>query len=665
MILKDMFARDIGREISGVIKVGETDDADKVYQELEEYVVTREIAKHLGKFYSNYRKGIDGKTDKIGVWISGFFGSGKSHFLKILSHVLDNDTILGKQAVDFFADKIKDPLLYAEMQSTAKVNTETILFNIDAENPINNKSKDDAILRIFIKVFNRHRGLCSEIPGVAYMEEQLINDGVYESFKAEFLVQRGKEWLNRRNAFFLDKDYVAKTIAKVLKISLESATEYLNKGINEYQVSLGQFSREVMRYIDTKSDQFHLIFLVDEIGQYIGDNKDLMLDLQTLAEEFGTHCKGKAWIMVTSQESIDSIIKVKGDDFSKIQGRFDTRLSLSSISVDEVIKKRILEKNENAIVLLKSIYREKSAILKNLINFDNARKDLLSYADETEFVDVYPFIPYQFKVLQGVFEQVRKHGNSGKNLSEGERSMLSAFKESVLKYKDAQEGVLIPFHAFYDTIQEFLNPVIHRVIERATENPELKDNPINIEVLKVLFMVKYLSNEIPPNLENIATLMLSKMEEDKLELKEQLKIALRKLQSQTLIQKNGDKYIFLTDDEQDVNREIKDVKIDEDVLKRELSNYVFQDIYDDPRFKYLKYYSFPFNKKMDEKDYGNQTSSLTLNILTALSDNYYKSDEELILQSINQMTIKLGNSDGYVEELTEALKILTYKDKKM
>jgi hypothetical protein len=123
--------------------------------------------------------------------------------------------------------------------------------------------------------------------------------------------------------------------------------------------------------------------------------------------------------MVTSQESIDSLIKVKGNDFSKIQGRFDTRLSLSSISVDEVIKKRILDKKEESVYLLKDLYREKSAILKNLISFDNARKDLLGYSDDKEFADVYPFVPYQFKILQNVFEQVRKHGSSGKHLSEG------------------------------------------------------------------------------------------------------------------------------------------------------------------------------------------------------------------------------------------------------
>lgn len=665
MLIRNMFEKDITREISGVIKASET-DKNKIYQELDEYVVTKEVAKHLNKFYENYSKGINGTTDKMGVWISGFFGSGKSHFLKILSYLLDNESILGKKPIEFFKDKIKDEMLYAEMERISKIDTETILFNIDSKNPINNKNKEDAILRIFIKVFNEHRNLCSEIPGVAHMEEQLIKDGVYEQFKTEFMNIRGKDWIQRRNAFLLDKDYVAQAISNILNISLENANEYVRDGVNNYEISIEEFAKQIKEYIGSKSKNFHLVFLVDEIGQYIGDNKDLMLDLQTVAEDLGTHCKGKVWIMVTSQESIDSLIKVKGNDFSKIQGRFDTRLSMSSISVDEVIKKRILEKDEDAMLLLKDLYREKNAMLKNLINFQNARKDLLSYEDEKEFIEVYPFIPYQFKILQSVFEQVRKHGSSGKHLSEGERSMISAFKESVLKYADEKDGILVPFHAFYNTIEEFLNPSISRVIERASKNPELEDNPMNIQVLKLLFMIKYLSDEIPSNLENIATLMLSNVDEDKLQLKEDLKKCLRKLQSQTLIQKNGDNYIFLTDDEQDVNREIEGETIEDEALRKEIIKDIFSGIYDDPKYKYSKNYSFAFNKKLDDIGIGTQTGKLSINILTSLCDSFYKSDEELMLKSFTdkEMVIKLSDENEIIEELREALKIESYIKKK-
>lgn len=658
-----MFQKDIERDIRGVIKVAQQDEGN-IYQELDEYVVTRELQKHLSKFYENYQKGINGVTDKMGVWISGFFGSGKSHFLKILAYLLENKKVKGKQAIDFFQEKVQDPLVYANMQRTADVETEVILFNIDSKGSLDNKSKEDAILRVFMKVFYEHRGYYGDIPGVAEMERYLDKQGVYEAFKAEFKSLAGEAWEERRNSFYFDADFVIGALTKVTDMTEESARNWFENGVNNFEISIEKFAKDVNEYINSKGGNFHLIFLVDEIGQYIGDNRSLMLNLQTVAEDLGTHCKGKVWIMVTSQESIDSIIKVKGDDFSRIQGRFDTRLSLSSISVDEVIKKRILLKKEFANDKLKVLYPEKSAILKNLISFRESTADLRGYDNEQEFADVYPFIPYQFKLLQNVFEQVRKHGSSGKHLSEGERSMLSAFKEAGLHYKNAEEGTLIPFYAFYDTIKEFLNPSISRVIEGAYENPALKDDDFNIDLLKVLFMIKYVK-ELPANLDNIATLMVTHIDEDKLQLKEKIKVSLRKLISQTLVQKNGDNFIFLTDDEQDINREIKSLNIDEDIVKRELANYIFQDLYDEKRFRYSSEYSFTYNQKMDEKNYGNQTSNIGMQILSPLSDHYHKSEQELMMMTSGngEMIIKLGGNEAYIEEIGEALRIEEFRKK--
>lgn len=659
-----MFVKGIERPIKGVIKVGQTDE-ENTYQELDEYVVTRELNKHLSKFYENYQHGIDGNTDKMGVWISGFFGSGKSHFLKILAYLLENKKAKDKRAIDFFADKIQDPIVLANMKRTANVETEVILFNIDSKSSLDSKSKEDAILRVFTKVFYEHQGFYGDIPGVAEMEKYLTKEGVYEDFKREFKAAAGEEWADRRNTFYFDADYVIGALTKVTSMSEETARNWFENGVNNFEISIEKFSKDVKDYITQKGNNFHLIFLVDEIGQYIGDSRQLMLNLQTLAEDLGTHCSGKVWIMVTSQESIDSIVKVKGDDFSRIQGRFDTRLSLSSISVDEVIKKRILEKKEHASDKLKLLHHEKSATLKNLISFKDSTADLRGYEDDREFADVYPFLPYQFKLLQNVFEQVRKHGSSGKHLSEGERSMLSAFKEAGLRFKNAEEGTLIPFYAFYDTIKEFLTPSIARVIEGAYENPALRDDEFNIDLLKVLFMIKYIK-ELPANIDNIATLMVTQIDEDKLALKEKIKVALRKLISQTLIQKNGEFYLFLTDDEQDINREIKGMKIEEDVIKRELATYIFQDLYDDKRYRYSAQYQFPYNQKMDEKNIGNQTSSIGINILSPLSDHYAKSEQELMLMSsgTGEMILKLGANEAYVEEMEEVLKIEEYRKKK-
>lgn len=656
-----MFNKDIERSIKGVIKVGQKDE-ENIHQELDEYVVTREIRQHMSKFYQNYQKGIDGYTDKMGVWISGFFGSGKSHFLKILSYLLENKSVENMNAIDFFDGKIEDNILFNDMKRIGDVETEVVLFNIDSKSAIDGKSKEDAILKVFMKVFNEHRGFYGDVPGVAEMEKHLTNEGKFLMFKDEFRQLSGYDWESRRRTFYFDKDYVVGALTKANGMSVESAREWFDNGVNNYKISIERFAKDVKEYIDSKGRNFHLVFLVDEIGQYIGDDGKLMLNLQTLAEDLGTYCQGKAWIMVTSQESIDEISKnIKGNDFSKIQGRFDTRLSLSSISVDEVIKKRILEKKDYVEQKLQQIYHEKSAILKNVISFKDATTDLRSYKDEYEFAEVYPFVPYQFKLLQNVFEQVRKHGSSGRHLSEGERSMLSAFKESALRYKDDDEGSLVPFYAFYETIKEFLNPSVVRVIDGAYNNPALKDNQFNMEVLKVLFMIKYIK-ELPANIENLATLMITNMDEDKLLLKENIVKSVNLLVKETLIQKNGDQYVFLTDDEQDINREIKQISIDPDQTKKELRNYMFQHFYDDKKFKYSKQYIFDFNKKMDEKDFGNQTAHIGINVLSPLSDNYDKSDSHLRMMSAGtgELIIKLGGSESYIEEMEEAIKINEY-----
>jgi len=666
MQIREMFEKNIERPLKGVIKVAQTDE-DNIYQELEEYVVTKELQKHFSKFYDKYQDGIDGNTDKMGAWISGFFGSGKSHYLKILSYLLENKEVKGKRALDYFENKIQDPMVLGNMKRTADVETEVILFNIDSKSSLDGKSKEDAILKVFMKVFYEHRGYYGDIPGVAEMEKYLDQKGVYEDFKNEFKELAGEAWVERRNTFYFDADFVIGALTKVTAMSEESARNWFENGVNNYEISIEKFAKDVKEYIEQKGENFHLVFLVDEIGQYIGDSRQLMLNLQTVTEDIGTYCNGKVWIIVTAQESIDSLLKVKGDDFSRIQGRFDTRLSLSSISVDEVIKKRILAKKDFVNQKLKQIYLEdnNNAKLKNLVSFKESTADLRGYDDANEFADVYPFVPYHFKLLQKVFEQVRKHGSSGKHLSEGERSMLSAFQESALQFKTLKEGTLIPLYAFYETIREFLTPSVARVIEGAYENPALKDDDFNMDVLKVLFMIKYI-DDLPANLDNLATLMVTKIDEDKLELKEQIKVSLRKLISQNLIQKNGDVYIFLTDDEQDINRDIKATKVEEEIVKREISNYIYQDLFDDRKFRYKNKHSFNFNRKMDEKNYGNQTAPIGINFISPLSDYYPLSDQELLMQTSgnDELWIRLQGNEGYVEEMEEALKIEEYRKQK-
>ena len=170
------------------------------------------------------------------------------------------------------------------------------------------------------------------------LKKKLEKENLYDQFKSTFESINGETWEDGRSEFLFNSEDIVETLVKINFMSEESATRWADKAEANYKISIEKFAKEVEEYCKSKGKNHHVVFLVDEVGQYIGEDTQLMLNLQSITEELGSKCHGKAWIIVTSQQNIDSIVNVKGNDFSKIQGRFKTRLSLSSANVDEVIK---------------------------------------------------------------------------------------------------------------------------------------------------------------------------------------------------------------------------------------------------------------------------------------------------------------------------------------
>ena len=526
MKIQSMFQKNINRDINGVIKVAQ-DDEQSLVQELGEYIITKELRRHFNTFFNNYSKAIDHPTEKIGVWISGFFGSGKSHFLKMLSYLLSNHEVAGRHAVDFFKDKFDDPMMYATIVRCTNIPTESILFNIDIEGPIN-KDKT-AVLRVFAKVFYNHLGFYGEDLKIAKLERFVDMRGKTDAFHKEFEKVNGAPWVESRASYAFFEDDIVSVLQSVLGMSETAARNWFN-GEENGDMSIKQLVEEIKEYVDSKGKDFRLLFCVDEVGQYIGDDGNLMINLQSIVEELGSKCRGKVWVMVTSQEAIDSVVKISGDDFSKIQGRFNTRLSLSSASVDEVIKKRILEKTSDADQLLRMVYDKEHAVLKNLFTFNEAVLDIKGYISGAEFSATYPFVPYQFIIIQKVLAEIRKHGNSGKHLSGGERSMLSGFQEAAQKVQGKDENALVPFSQFYDTVHTFLESPIRRVIDRCQTAADKHDGleQRDVSVLKLLYLIRYI-DDIKANIDNISILMVDDIRTDKITLRREIAQALERL----------------------------------------------------------------------------------------------------------------------------------------
>ena len=632
MRIQDLFEKDIFRPINGVVKADQLDESS-VWQELEEFVVTRELDQHLRQFFTQYCEAMDRTGDadvagKIGVWISGFFGSGKSHFIKVLSYLLGNRDHAHegqtKRAVEFFDSKIKDAMLLGDIKRAVALGTDVILFNIDNKADI--RAGRDAILAVFLKVLNELQGYSSDHPHIAHMERYLEGKGKRDAFESAYHELTDSKWADERDAYEFNRDDVVKALARTLGQSEQSCEIWIDGAEDNFPLTVENFCKWVNGYLDTRGANRRIVFLVDEVGQFIGTDTHLMLNLQTITEQLGIVCKGRAWVVVTSQEDIDAVLGemsgARANDFSKIQGRFRTRLSLSSANVDEVIQQRLLAKRTDVRASLKAQYSQQGDILRNQLSFKEIGTTFPRFTDANDFVRNYPFAPYQFKLLQKIFESIRKAGATGLHLAQGERSLLDAFQHAGQFVANKEVGVLVPLYRFYPSIESFLDTGVKRTIDHAKDNPSLKD--FDTRVLEVLFLIRYV-DEVRGNIDNLATLCLDQIDADKLALRQTIQASLQRLELETLISRSGDTYFFLTSEERDISRKIKNVEVGSAEEAKLLGELVFDDLLKGQRkHRYSgNNMDFTFNRLCDLYPVGNRVDgALTVSIITPLVDDY-------------------------------------------
>lgn len=615
MELKTIFQRPVDRPIEGVIKA---DDQAGLRGELEEYVLTDEVAKRLDMFlnaYNNYQ-------NANGVWISGFFGSGKSHLLKMLALVLENRKIEDALALDLFLPKIKDnELLSADLKRAVAIPSKSILFNIDQKADIISKTQVDALLAVFVKVFDEMCGYYGKQGYIAQFERDLDSRNQYQAFKDAYQQVAGKEWERGREQSLLEARNIAAAYAKATGGEITEAAGILDKYRSHHAVSIEDFANQIKAWLDRQAPNFRLNFFVDEVGQYIADNTKLMTNLQTIAESLATKCNGRAWVIVTAQEDMNAVVgemsKQQSNDFTKIQARFSSRMKLTSADVAEVIQKRLLLKNASGEKQLAAIYTQQSNNFKTLFDFADGAQNYRNFKDADHFVSAYPFIPYQFALFQVAIQGISQHnGFEGKHSSVGERSMLGVFREVAIAIANQPVGQLATFDLMFEGIRTSLKTAIQSAVRQAEQH---LGDPFAVRLLKALFLVKYVK-EFKPTLRNLSVLMLDRFDQDIPALRKKIEAALSLLEQQTYIQRNGELYEYLSDEEKDIEQEIKNTEVESADVVAELERLVFDHVIKQRKIRYDNGQDYSYSRKMDDRLQGRE-HELTIHIVTPFSEN--------------------------------------------
>lgn len=643
MQVKDIFYNNIDRDITTVIKVDDH-SSKEVIQEIQEFVVTGTIESNIIKFFEEFNSSKLKPTDKIGVWLSGFFGSGKSHFAKLISYLLENKSIENINSIDEFLLKVGGSINESDIKALlheikSYFDNKTIIFQIKSEEDQLNK---DSISEIIYRQFLKSKGLSTNLQ-VARMEEELILEGKYEEFKAEILKTKNKPWDEARKLqLFVRKD-IARILVKIMPEQYNSEEEAL-KAFDDLKDNISlepaKLAEELARYIDNlqkKNNQKHmkLIFIIDEMGQFIGDNDQKLLELQSIVEQFSVKGKGKLWLIVTAQEKLEDIIegvKRKAVDFSKIKDRFNIRLELTSENIEKVIEERILKKKNNSIYALEEKFNSYEGNIVNIATMKNANR-ALPECEKDIFIKTYPFLPSQLFIIPNIFSSIRSKGGHQKQLTGSERSMLGVtqgiLKSSHTDFKNSVISRIVAYNEIYDQIESEIDSSIRREINDVENRIKFEKYSLT-KILKALFLIQQIT-WIPRNLDNITKLLITKIDEDFGPFKNIVAEGLNKLMDGKYVIEQDGQYEFITGAKKEIEEAIASETVKSNEKRIEIKKYLKTLFKDISRVQYdgIKYFSL---KIIGDNEELNSKGDIVIKIYSPLEVQYGDVSKETCLK---------------------------------
>lgn len=585
MKLENIYQKPITREVNPAVNASNL-SKETVEIEIGEYVFTDDIINNLYKVLSAIK---NRDFSHNGMWISGYFGSGKSHFLKFVKYCLDSK--YNQLAMERFTQAVKerDPLQVTDSKSDVtpadandlalwlrNAQVDTILFNIGSV--ANTQSSERRVfLDVFWNEFNRMRGYNNNNLALAqYFEKVLDEKGKFEEFKQRIDTELGFVWQDDCITLATTELDMILELGKELVPTL--TTDIIREKIitGNIDLSVETFVTEIKAFINKQPDNYRLIFLADEISQFIDNRPGLLLQLQQIVSDIHTPCDGKAWVACTAQQDLSEIvdscnINQTSDDYGKIMGRFQVQVSLKGTSTEYITQRRILEKTADASIALDRLYAQKKNAIEAQFNLPTGYR---IFADGDDFINYYPFVPYQFKLMGNIFDSFVALEFVNREVKGNERSIIKVTHSTAKDTKEQELGNFISFDQFYNSMfsQGLSNKGTRAVTPAEDVAKEYTDPKFALRVVHVLFMLCYMSEQhrmvFSATADNITTLLMQDIDCRKLTLKNDVQAVLDFLVTSNIIRKETrnamEVYSFYSEDEREVASTIKTQQVDTD-----------------------------------------------------------------------------------------------------
>ncbi|MFQ5798885.1 MAG: BREX system P-loop protein BrxC, partial [Bacteroidota bacterium] len=597
--IRDLLARDLDQRIEEIIKVNQTDE-QSVYTEITEYVATDRIKDQYRDLLKAIAEAPSDPHEGVGVWISGFFGSGKSYFAKNLGYVLASREVLGKNVSDLFKAQVDDQRISELLDFiNVKIPTEVIMFDISVDRAV--KKADERIAEIMYTVLLRELDYAEDYD-IAELEIELEEEGKLDEFIALCRDMYNTEWRKVRKG--------AQKIARASAI-LHEMDPYTYPKKDTWSQSLRNQSADitVVKLVDRTFELCArrrpgkaLAFIIDEVGEYVARSADKIQDLRAVVEQFGKESKNRlkakeaiapVWVIVTSQEKLDEVVAAidsKRVELAKLQDRFRYRFDMAPADIREVATRRVLTKKETAVPVLKNLFRKSQGQLNATSHLERTTRN--REITEEDFIPFYPYLPHFIDLSIDIVSGIRLQPGAPKHVGGNNRTIIKQAYEMLVSPKthlaSKPIGTLVTVDKIFDLVESNLSSAKHKDIsdiEQRFEN-DSDDREMTVRVAKIVSLLEYV-RDLPRTETNIAACLVDEIGNPAPIAK--VRQALKKLEDAQFIRNTDEGWKLQTVQEKSWETKRRSYLNPRPKDRHEIISKVLQEIFSDPKLKTYRF----------------------------------------------------------------------------
>lgn len=518
----NLLSRDLSRKIEEIIQVDQTDE-QSVYSEITEYVATDSIRDQYAALLKAVAEAPSDPHESVGVWVSGFFGSGKSSFAKNLGYALENRRVQGQDFAALFKQQIRDEQIgnLLDLINT-RFPTEVILFDIAKEQ--DTRRVTQRIAEFIYTALLRELDYAEDFD-IAELEIELESEAKLEQFIARCKELHGQEWrIVRKGAQRLSR---ASAVLHALEpVTYPAADSWAHtQRSRDAAISVSKVVHRTFELFGRRRPGKALVLVIDEVGQHVARSGDKIEDLRATIEEFGKvgrnllkarKIPAPCWIVVTSQEKLDEVVAAidsKRVELAKLQDRFRHRVDLAPSDIREVATRRVLAKKEEALPILRKLYNGSQGALNAALRLERTsrRTDI----SEGDFIQFYPYPPHYIDIGISIMSGIRLQPGAPRHFGGSNRTIIKQAYEMLVSNRtnlaNCPIGTLVTLDRVYELVEGNLSNErrtdIHEISERFKGDP---DKQWTLRVAKVICLLEFV-RDLPRTEANVAAFLVDQV----------------------------------------------------------------------------------------------------------------------------------------------------------